>query len=207
MNEETEVLSTLPRGTCQGSSVISKSWDLDPPFICDDSPIPNPAPTPVTTAPNPNTTAPSTRPTTEPAPTPTTPTTPAPAPTPTAPAPTPTGSEGCADSPLRFRTLNFAGTRVVWRGCDWVGNKPYRCNDDDLAAMCPVTCDVCDEFACEDAPMRFKVDKDGQKIARDCNWVGTRSTRYRCSLDGVSETCPETCDSCTGADKKKNIFE
>ncbi len=33
LNEETAVVNTLPRGTCQGD-LIEKIWDVDPPFQC-----------------------------------------------------------------------------------------------------------------------------------------------------------------------------
>jgi len=34
IDEETAVTTTLPRGTCSGQDMISKSWDVDPPFQC-----------------------------------------------------------------------------------------------------------------------------------------------------------------------------
>lgn len=42
LNEETNVVGSLPRGTCQGSnSLIPKSWDIDPPFLCSNDPPPD----------------------------------------------------------------------------------------------------------------------------------------------------------------------
>lgn len=32
LNEDTNRVTSLPRGTCQGPSVVAKSWDVDPPF-------------------------------------------------------------------------------------------------------------------------------------------------------------------------------
>jgi hypothetical protein len=53
------------------------------------------------------------------------------------------------------------------------------------------------EIECQDSPFRFKVVKDGKKIARNCLWVETRATQSRCKLDGVSEQCPSTCNTCS----------
>ena len=49
---------------------------------------------------------------------------------------------------------------------------------------------------CADPVNRFHVTKDGKPIARVCDWVGRKSVIYRCSLPGVSEMCPFTCDTC-----------
>ena len=51
--------------------------------------------------------------------------------------------------------------------------------------------------SCEDSPFRFKILKDGKKIARDCKWVSNRATKSRCKLDGVKNSCPSTCDTCS----------
>jgi len=82
----------------------------------------------------------------------------------------------------------------VWRGCDWVGNKKYRCDKEDLASHCRLTCGKCG--VCDDSYVRFKVVKDGKRIARDCGWVENKQTNIRCGYEGVAETCPETCNSC-----------
>merc|ERR1712071_275511 len=34
IDEATDVVNVLPRGTCEGSDIIEKSWDVDPPFQC-----------------------------------------------------------------------------------------------------------------------------------------------------------------------------
>ena len=193
VNEPTDILSTLPRGTCSGVDVIAKSWDVDPTFNCDDSPI---APTP--TVPTPT------------APTPTAPTPTAPTPTaPTPTAPTPTADDeyygddeyyeddeyySCSDSSLRFQ-LRWNGKKIA-RDCTWVGNKAtkMRCAVEGVAQMCPETCEVCD--VCEDSSARFKLVWNGKRISRDCIWVGNRATRSRCAVDGVAEACRETCELC-----------
>jgi len=39
LNEETNIVASLPRGTCQGTNTLTpKSWDVDPPFLCSDEP-------------------------------------------------------------------------------------------------------------------------------------------------------------------------
>ena len=178
VDEAIDVVTTLPRGTCQGPDLIAKSWDVVPPFTCDDT-----APTP--TAPTPT------------APTPT-------VPTPTAPTPTePTGDdyyvgddyyEECNDSSLRFK-LNWKGKRIT-RGCDWVANKATwnRCKVEGVAEMCPDTCGTCD--VCADSSARFTLIWNNKKIARNCVWVGNKATIQRCNVEGVAEACRETCEVC-----------
>ena len=51
--------------------------------------------------------------------------------------------------------------------------------------------------ACNDSPLRFKIEKSGNMISRDCSWVGNKDTKNRCLLGGVSTMCPETCGVCT----------
>ena len=51
--------------------------------------------------------------------------------------------------------------------------------------------------SCNDSPLRFRTFKpDGQRIWRNCEWVATQSTNWRCSFEGVSNTCPLTCGTC-----------
>jgi hypothetical protein len=50
---------------------------------------------------------------------------------------------------------------------------------------------------CEDSPFRFKLEKDGKKIGRNCIWVKNRATKSRCKLNGVSYQCSATCNACS----------
>jgi hypothetical protein len=52
---------------------------------------------------------------------------------------------------------------------------------------------------CEDSPFKFKTKRlsDGKKINRDCKWVKTKSTNYRCGHEGASMVCPLTCKKCS----------
>ncbi len=86
----------------------------------------------------------------------------------------------------------------MWRGCDWVSNKPYRCLDPGHASHCRATCGKCGDGdgECGDSSVRFKVVKDGKRIARDCGWVENRQTLIRCGYEGVAETCAEVCNTC-----------
>jgi len=88
-----------------------------------------------------------------------------------------------------------------------VNNKPYRCNNEGIISHCPVTCNGCD--TCQDSEARFKLVKDGRRIARNCDWVATKKTAIRCGYEGVAETCRDTCDACTEEDEGRdnNIFE
>ena len=50
---------------------------------------------------------------------------------------------------------------------------------------------------CVDFENRFRFDDgSGFKITRSCEWARNKSTKQRCSLDGVSEACPLTCGTC-----------
>jgi hypothetical protein len=49
---------------------------------------------------------------------------------------------------------------------------------------------------CDDTSLAFKITKDdGKKINRRCSWVA-QNVQNRCSFNGVSETCPNSCGSC-----------
>lgn len=50
---------------------------------------------------------------------------------------------------------------------------------------------------CVDSPLRFKLIWKGEKISRKCTWVKNKQTSERCAVPGVSETCPNTCDTCS----------
>ncbi len=196
------VVNSLPRGTCNGD-LIAKSWDVIPPFTCDDTAPTPTAPTP--TAPTPTAPTPTAPTPTAPTPTAPTPTAPTPtAPTPTAPtptAPTPTepsgdddGDDECSDSSLRFK-VNWNGKKIT-RDCVWVSNKATskRCALEGVTNMCPDTCGACD--ICADSSARFKLTWNGKKIARDCTWVENKATIQRCKVEGVPEACRETCEVC-----------
>lgn len=179
IDEPTDVVSSLPRGTCQGPNVIAKSWDVNPPFTCESSPSPPTAPTP--TAPTPT------------APTPTAPTPTAPTPT----APTPTGGGGgdsdCEDSTLPSQVRRPNGRRM-WQDCRWVAEDLDRCEYEGVYTHCPKTCGDCPE--CFDGELRFKTEnRNGRTIRKTCRWV-ERSTEARCELEGVANTCRETCEVC-----------
>ncbi len=109
-------------------------------------------------------------------------------------------TSSCVDSPVRFRTTNPKTGSYIWRDCVWVASKStnQRCTWDDVSSMCPKTCKICSSSgsSCTDATGRFRVLLNGKKIARDCEWVGNRSTNFRCAAFGVAVTCPVTCKNC-----------
>lgn len=49
---------------------------------------------------------------------------------------------------------------------------------------------------CVDSPLRIKSKFSGKKTVKSCEWVNTKSTRVRCGLLGVAESCPLTCGAC-----------
>lgn len=182
VDEVIDVVSgSLPRGTCQGPDLVAKSWDVTPPFSCDDSvptptsPTPTATPIATPTAPTPITATPTVMPT-------------------ATPNATPPTSDECSDSPLRFR-LEW-NDDIISRDCKWVANKAtrQRCRVDGVSEMCPFTCETCD--VCQDSYVRFKVRWNGRNIMRDCRWVENKATRQRCNVEGVAESCRETCEVC-----------
>jgi len=56
-------------------------------------------------------------------------------------------------------------------------------------------------FGCKDSPLIFKTtDENAQSIKKKCTWVGKTNAKSRCSITGVSETCPATCDTCSSCE-------
>ena len=51
-------------------------------------------------------------------------------------------------------------------------------------------------FECVDTTLRLKIEGTTKRIQRSCEWVARKDTPNRCSLSGVSESCPVTCGSC-----------
>ena len=114
---------------------------------------------------------------------------------PTSANPTPTNPT-CADSPFRFRVTKTDG-KTVSRGCDWVANKStnLRCQLNGVTNQCPSTCDTCKTCADSELRFRFKFADKGM-ITRDCAWVLRKNTNARCRVDGMKNTCRETCNNC-----------
>lgn len=107
---------------------------------------------------------------------------------------TPTSLEFCQDSPLRFKTvLNNA---FVTRNCTWAATRAtnYRCGLVGVRETCPLTCNACN--SCTDSPLRFKMNFNNTLMTRDCEWVKTKSTNWRCGAFGMNNTCRDTCGTC-----------
>ncbi len=102
----------------------------------------------------------------------------------------------CYDSPSRFRVV-LPNNTYIWRDCEWVATRStnLRCSWGDVSSICPVTCKSCDP--CRDATGRFRVEYNGNNIARSCEWVANKATAYRCRFDGVTESCRKTCGLCS----------
>lgn len=113
-----------------------------------------------------------------------------------APTPTPTssGTSNCNDSSLKFKIQLNGRTRT--RSCTWVAKKKtiQRCAKDDVSTHCAETCGSCS--TCQDSIIRFKLPWNGRVIARTCTWVAKKNSFKKCSVDGVSDTCRETCQQC-----------
>ena len=188
IDEATDVVNTLPVGSCEGPPLIPKSWDqiTDDLFDCQATPTAPTTSPPVATP----TDAPVTPPTDAPvSPTaaPVTPPTAAPVKPPTAaPVPNPTQppiaedddddefeDEMCYDRELAFR-------RKERKNCDWVAKRPNRrCGKTwrgkALWEYCPVACDVECYDCCE-----ITLFECGESADEIC--------------DGVLEECESACE-------------
>jgi len=186
--EETQTVSALPSGTCNGGLVGGSTPT--------EAPVPTPTATP-TEAPvpmcNPQpepTLAPQPEPTLAPQPEPTLP--PQPAPTaPPQPAPTAAPqSDQCTDD----ATLTYKNTS--WKNCNWVGKKYWkRCNfnweGSKLWEYCPGACRECTCYDDDDVAYN-------KNPAQNCDWVA--QDLNRCDNSWLGHTmeffCPVTCNVC-----------
>eukprot|EP00814_Leptocylindrus_danicus_P007508 CAMPEP_0116035010 /NCGR_PEP_ID=MMETSP0321-20121206/20043_1 /TAXON_ID=163516 /ORGANISM="Leptocylindrus danicus var. danicus, Strain B650" /LENGTH=474 /DNA_ID=CAMNT_0003511621 /DNA_START=97 /DNA_END=1521 /DNA_ORIENTATION=- len=174
VNEETEVVNVLPRGTCIGADLIEKSWTQDPPFAatdCNGNNPPSPGP-PGNDDENDDETDDGE--------------------TDDGENDDGEGAEECADSMLEFK----AGKKL--RLCqDWVAAKPgQRCQKPGVSEHCPVTCEAPD--MCEENSRRKFVPEEVGKL-RSCTWVA-KNVSERCGLIDMCNTCRETClghEECT----------
>lgn len=74
------------------------------------------------------------------------------------------------------------------------------CNPPSDAGPAEGTIEPCDDSTpvCVDSPLRFRVIRNDKIRWKTCEWVATRSTKFRCGLEGVGIMCPDTCaDSCS----------
>ncbi len=178
IDEATDIVNMLPRGTCQGPQLISKSWDVNPIFNCsgpDPNPTPAPAPAPAPTL------APAPAPTLAPVPAPTL----APVPAPTlAPVPAPTLSPVPAPTLAPISAPSLAPLP---------NPTPQPTRPPTLSPVPdgPGVDDEFEEFECIDSPLAMYVNG----ILRDCEWVEQRRNK-RCAKSGVAAHCPDTCDAC-----------
>jgi len=91
----------------------------------------------------------------------------------------------CADSPLQI----VLRKRKI--SCDWVKKNPVRrCKRRGVSSHCPITCDACKKFGCEDSDRRFKLGDRNRK----CRYF--KGDPEKCDDEGASETCRKTCRYC-----------
>ena len=60
---------------------------------------------------------------------------------------------------------------------------------------------------CIDSTLRFKLEKDGTFITRDCTWVANKPNRCTAYDDGVVTHCPKTCNQCSICQDGSNRFK
>ena len=103
----------------------------------------------------------------------------------------------CVDFGGRIRFDKGNGQKIS-RGCEWAANKSttLRCAYEGVSQACPSTCASCD--SCTDPPssLRFKFEKNGEKLTRSCEWVERKLSlvESRCAL--TDNICRATCGVC-----------
>lgn len=104
-------------------------------------------------------------------------------------------AESCHDSPLRMKVFIESEGKEKMKSCSWAGRVvekvTERCNLPGVSTHCPISCGTtCNDV---DSEARFKIEKpDGKKINRYCTFVA-KNPSVRCTFDGVTDTCRETC--------------
>jgi len=93
---------------------------------------------------------------------------------------------GCDDSNLNFNYGGLSGD------CAFILDNGY-CGNALASSHCPVTCEACEEYGCEDSQLPF-VYADGNTY--ECSDIPEDRTDYFCSFDDVPETCSGACDFC-----------
>jgi len=174
LNESTDSASELPRGTCQQTALIDKSWDVDPPFQCIIAPPVVPPDSDDGNEP-PSNDPPSNDPPSDDPPS-------NDPPSDESPDDPPSGE--CKDSLLEFKM----GKKT--RDCEWVAqNTNKRCRKGMVKSQCPVTCNA-PSFCDENSRAKFFVEEIDK--FRKCNWV-KKDPQNRCQMMEVCNSCRATC--------------
>ena len=119
-------------------------------------------------------------------------------------APTTSAPTVCSDSPHRFKVVKDGKT--IRRVCSWVANHPgAKCLLDGVSSHCPSTCGTCD--TCADSSMQFRFVVGDNDKYRTCEWVARKSTKWRCAMDGIADSCRKTCGTCCGDSSDRFSFE
>lgn len=174
VNEETAVVTSLPRGTCQGPKLIPKTWNVDPPFgQCIGVP-PGPAPSP-----NP------------------------PSPTPEPPTATPpTSPTPCVNNSGFTWNLDFFDVDVNCDWI--TKNKKKRdarrsryCPRAEISSNCPIPCNACPNCS-DDTDFTFILKWNGKEVK--CDWLTLNKKQIqqrRSTYCGtIGSSCPLSCGNC-----------
>jgi len=97
--------------------------------------------------------------------------------------------EECVDSQTNF---DAGGGRF---GCPVIGDNIQYCNNDRVSSHCPLTCDACDLYACEDSTFQFTF--AGRSLL--CITIESLSEELletACAFDAISTTCRASCGHC-----------
>ncbi len=98
---------------------------------------------------------------------------------------------GCVDAHRGVAFRWPTGKKVTWRNCKYVSrDKKKRCEEPEVAAMCPLTCGKCfeDAYACEDGPQEWKNGKFS------CELVA-KNPEKKCKGNLVPSVCRKTCNT------------
>jgi len=99
----------------------------------------------------------------------------------------------CADSPFDM----IHGRNERYRDADWVAARlERRCRNNSIASHFPLTCDRCDEYACEDSMKEFVNPDDDEWYTCEMAYDDPSLAEDLCTMEGGPETCRALCGYC-----------
>jgi len=99
----------------------------------------------------------------------------------------------CVDSPYKM----IHGRKEKYRSAKWVADRAGRlCSRNSIASHFPLTCNRCDDFACEDSRKWFVDSNTDEWYLCEEGWENPAIEGEICNLEGGPETCRELCGYC-----------
>lgn len=107
-------------------------------------------------------------------------------------------TNNCQDSNSYFEVEG----QVEKKQCNWVAKNQNRnaCNSISVKRFCPKTCQVCQQYACQDVGVPFYIGKEKQKMeCSQLNTVTSTKKNFLCKKDKYRMNCRQTCRVCAGS--------